>query len=245
MNDGLGDAPHPPLAPQEGREGIVLELREVRKSFCKGGKAIEVLKGVSCQVRAGEKVAIVGPSGSGKSTLLHIGGALLTPTSGEVIWGGRSLLRCGDAELSRWRNEWIGFVFQFHHLHPELTALENTLIPMKISGRGTAPVQEAQGRRWLAVMGLQDRADHLPGELSGGEQQRVAIARALVMNPRLIMADEPTGDLDRSSGEKVFQALQEACDLLGSALVVVTHDPEIGSRCDRVWKIVDGRLQGP
>lgn len=220
----------------------VLELLEVKKSFEIEGRRLEVLNGITLRVHGGEQVAVVGPSGAGKSTLLHIAGTILGPTSGWVKLEGKSLKDLADREISRIRNRLIGFVFQFHHLQPDLTALENVIVPLKIYGKLSGAEQVKRGQAWLERVGLRQRMNHLPGELSGGEQQRVAVARALVHDPLLVLADEPTGDLDRENGEHVFQLLKEMCLHRGAALVVVSHDPSIGRGCGRVIEMMDGRV---
>lgn len=220
----------------------VLEMQGVSKSFRTADKEIEVLKGISMTLHSGEQVAIIGPSGSGKSTLLHVAGTLLKPTSGTVAIRGEAVAGQSDEALSRRRNRLIGFVFQFHHLHSDLTALENILVPMKIAGGIPPAEQRERALALLEGMALGHRLGHRPGELSGGEQQRVAVARALVMRPGLVLADEPTGNLDRESGDRVFQLLQEACRHDGTGLIVVTHHEEIGRRCTRRIQLVDGKI---
>ncbi|MGH7360634.1 MAG: ABC transporter ATP-binding protein, partial [Candidatus Methylomirabilales bacterium] len=192
-------------------------------------------------VSAGEFVAVVGPSGAGKSTLLHLLGALERPTGGELSYGDRALWSLSDGELAEFRNRTIGFVFQFHHLLPEFTALENAMMPALISRKLPAEAAEA-ARALLVQVGLGGRVQHRPGELSGGEQQRVAVARALVSSPRVLLADEPTGNLDRKTGEEVFALLRLFNRERGVALVLVTHNEALSRQADRILRLEDGRL---
>ncbi len=219
----------------------VLRAESLEKCYPQPGGELRVLKGIDLTVEAGARTAVVGPSGAGKSTLLHILGGLDRPTGGRVWFRDEDLFARPDPELARFRNRYVGFVFQFHHLLPEFTALENVAFPARIGG---APRGEAEARAgWLLEqMGLAERTHHRPGELSGGEQQRVAIARALVTEPQVLLADEPTGNLDYRTGEAVHELLLEWNRRTGVALVVVTHNPELARRMDRVVTLVDGRI---
>jgi lipoprotein-releasing system ATP-binding protein len=202
---------------------------------------IEVLKGIDLTIRPGEMMAVEGASGAGKSTLLHILGTLDRATEGKILFQGTDLFGRSERELAEIRNRHIGFVFQFHHLLPEFSAWENTMMPALIQGRSREDAG-AKARRILADLGLGDRLDHKPGELSGGEQQRVAVARALMLDPRLILADEPTGNLDTKTGEEVHNRLVQINRDQGITIVVVTHNPALASRMTRRVLLVDGRL---
>lgn len=222
---------------------MILEAVSIRKVFDlaknnKGG--LEVLKGIDLNVREGEILAVVGASGAGKSTLLHILGALDRPTAGEVRFEGKNIFAMNEKELARFRNQNIGFVFQFHHLLPEFTALENVAMPAMIEGKRLEITQERAGVL-LKEVGLGDRLDHKPSELSGGEQQRVAVARALMNQPKVILADEPTGNLDTANGQMLHDLLWNLSKSRRQALVIVTHNTLLASRADRVIRIVDGR----
>jgi putative ABC transport system ATP-binding protein len=221
----------------------VVETRGLGKVFGKGETEVEALRDVDFTVKPGEFIAIMGPSGSGKSTLLHIIGGLESSSSGTVAVGGRRFEGLDDAELTRLRHERIGFVFQFFNLLPSLTAEENVTLPALIGGRRDRAVR-ARAAELLARVGLAERADHLPGELSGGEQQRVSIARALLLSPELVLADEPTGNLDTRSGRSVLKLLREVNRNDGQTVVMVTHDPAAAARADRVVFLRDGQIAG-
>jgi lipoprotein-releasing system ATP-binding protein len=221
----------------------IVELKGVRKSYGIGTPvAAEVLHGIDLRIEAGEFVALVGPSGSGKSTLLNVIGLLERPTSGEVAIAGRPIAGLDEAGITELRGRWIGFVFQFHHLLPGFTALENVMMPAIID-RGIADDDaERNARELLRRVGLAGAERKRPGQLSGGMQQRVAIARSLSLSPRLILADEPTGNLDTRSADEIFDLLLEFNRVTGAACLIVTHDMRLAGRCRRTIEIVDGRL---
>ncbi len=218
----------------------ILETQSLRKQYQMGEFAVDALGGIDLKIRKGEFVAIMGPSGSGKSTLLHLMGGLDTPTDGAVMLGGQRLAHLSDDEVTILRRRQVGFVFQFFNLLPTLTAAENVALPLLIDGRRLEDFA-ARGGELLDLVGLGDRRDHRPDQLSGGEQQRVAIARALVNDPAVVLADEPTGNLDRKSGREVLGLLRRACDEKGQTIVLVTHDPLAASYADRVVFLHDGR----
>ncbi|AHE98199.1 ABC transporter ATP-binding protein [Thioalkalivibrio paradoxus] len=222
---------------------VVLEAQGLERRFREGSLDVPVLKGVDLQIRHGDQIAVVGASGSGKSTLLQLLGGLDLPTGGRVSIHGEDWSAMSDTRRGVMRNRHLGFVYQFHHLLPEFTALENVAIPLMIRGLSTRRAQ-AEAADWLGKVDLAERERHKPSELSGGERQRVAIARAMVTRPAVILADEPTGNLDRDRAGKVFALLQAMNRETGTALVLVTHDPALAARMDRTLHLTDGQLQG-
>lgn len=216
-------------------------IEGIEKQFLHMGRALEVLKGIDLTIEQGQILAIVGPSGAGKSTLLHCMGTLDLPTRGRIIFGNEELTTMRPSRLAAVRNRDIGFVFQFHHLLPEFTALENIMLPGLISGRPRREM-ERRAAALLEEVNLSDRATHRPGELSGGEQQRVAVARALALNPRLVLADEPTGNLDSATSEAIHQLFFEINRRHNTTIVVVTHNPSFADSMPRVVHLKDGRV---
>ncbi len=220
----------------------VLEARGLVRRLGQGAAAREVLRGIDLEIREGEFAALVGPSGSGKSTLLYLLGGLDHPDAGSVLVAGTDLASMGNDELARLRNRLIGFVYQFHFLLPEFTALENVLMPLWARGGGSSRDDREWGAELLRRVGLEEHAGKLPRELSGGEQQRVAVARALVNRPRLLLADEPTGNLDSANAHAVYELFRELNGSFAQTILVVTHDPEWAARSDRVLRLLDGRV---
>ncbi len=220
---------------------ITVEARGVHKSYRDADRRVEVLKGVDLSAEAGEMVAVVGPSGSGKSTLLHLLGALDEPNEGEIQVGNQVLARLGRRRLAAFRNRTIGFMFQFHRLLPDFDALENVMIPGRIAGLEAARVSR-RARQLLLEVGLEDRLDHFPSELSGGERQRVALCRALSMEPPLLLADEPTGNLDPAAAEQVFELLVDLQRRHRTTTILVTHNPALAARCGRILRLENGAL---
>ncbi|HEV7519405.1 MAG TPA: ABC transporter ATP-binding protein [Thermoanaerobaculia bacterium] len=220
---------------------VAVRATGLRKTYEDGVRRVEVLKGIDLAVEPGELVAVVGPSGSGKSTLLHLLGALDKPDGGEVTIGGQSLAGLSGARLAAFRNRTIGFVFQFHQLLPDFTALENVILPGRIAGSDPRQLL-ARAESLLAEVGLADRVEHFPNQLSGGERQRVAICRALMLEPPLLLADEPTGNLDPASGDQVFELLVDLQKRHGTTGLLVTHNPQIAERCARTLRLEGGVL---
>ena len=219
----------------------MIRTNAVMKNYSTGASSVSVLRGIDLEIEQGQAVCLLGSSGAGKSTLLQILGTLDRPTSGEVYFEGKSLFEKTDDELARFRNETMGFVFQFHHLIQELTALENIMLPGLLAD---VPRDEVRNRamHWLNYMGLAERADHFPNQLSGGELQRVAIARALIRNPRILLADEPTGNLDSENSIKIQNLFFELQKQLGLTLIVVTHDLQFAQQFSKIYRMKDGRL---
>jgi lipoprotein-releasing system ATP-binding protein len=226
----------------------LIETQNLEKSFKTEAGELHVLKGINLSIREGEIVGIVGASGVGKSTLLHILGALDRPTSGTILYSKTDIFSLDNNSLASFRNKTIGFVFQFHHLLPEFTAFENVMMPGLINRSQKAGVRRDYDEIYekagmlLNEMGLSERKTHRPGELSGGEQQRVAVARALILEPKIVLADEPTGNLDATTGEELFNILIDLNKKKGITFVIVTHNESLSNRCHRVLRMVDGRI---
>lgn len=233
-SDSNSDAP--------GDAAMVLECRNLMRSFADAGDKLDVLRGVNLRIRAGERVAIVGESGAGKTTLLQVLGGLDLPTAGQVLVRGQDIAALDDTRRGELRNRELGFVYQFHHLLPEFSALENVAMPLLMRDTAIAEVRAA-ATELLQRVGLGQRLHHRPGELSGGERQRAAVARALITRPALVLADEPTGNLDHNNGERVFNLMLELNQAFGSSLVVVTHDEALAARMDRTVRLAEGVLR--
>ena len=220
----------------------LIEVQELFKTFGNGAKRVDVLKGIDLLIPRGETVAIVGASGVGKTTLLHVLGTLDQPTSGKVLYENQDVFTLDERALALFRNRQVGFVFQFHHLLPEFSALENVMMPCLIQGISKAEAGQ-RAESILTLVGLRERLIHKPGELSGGEQQRVAVARAMVLEPKVLLADEPTGNLDTKTGESVFDLLDELNRKKGVTLIIVTHNADLAGRMSRQVHLVDGRVR--
>ena len=221
----------------------LIQVQQLFKAYGNGTKRVEVLKGVDLTFSRGERAAIVGASGVGKTTFLHVLGTIDRPTAGKVLYEGKDIYTLNEKDLALFRNREIGFVFQFHHLLPEFTALENTMMPCLIQGISKKE-SASRAESILTLVGLKERLPHKPGELSGGEQQRVAVARALVLEPKVLLADEPTGNLDTKTGESVFDLLQEINQIKGVTLIVVTHNLKLAEKLSRQIHLVDGKALG-
>lgn len=229
------------LHQEAGMEDALLEVRELRKEYVTGRGRLHLFDGLNFSVRKGELVAIVGASGAGKSTLLHILGALDAATSGALYFASIHLNKLNSRQAADFRNREVGYVWQFHYLLPEFTAAENVALPLLARGE-SRKLAESKALAWLDEVGLADRAEHQAGELSGGEQQRVSLARALVTNPRMLLADEPTGDLDAETADRVFQLIQRVHASHGLTSILVTHNQELAGRCDRVMRLEAGHI---
>ncbi len=221
-------------------ESPIIELKSLTKIY-KNGMEFRALDNANLRIKKGEFVAIVGPSGSGKSTLMHLIGLLDTPSSGTLLLDGRDVTKMSDKEHSEMRNRMLGFVFQYHHLLPDFTALENVIMPLLIAGKNRKEAEEI-AEKLLKEVGLEDRMDHKPGELSGGENQRVAVARALSCSPVIVLGDEPTGNLDTKTGDLIYELLRRLNREYNQTFIVVTHNEDLASKADRIIKLVDGKI---
>jgi len=222
-------------------QAAALALRDIRRTFHQGDRTLEVLRGASFDLQPGEIVALVGPSGAGKSTLLHIAGLLEKPDGGDVLLDGKPAASLSDRERTALRGRYLGFVYQYHHLLPEFSALENVMLPQMLAGIARS-VARSRARELLAMVGLAERESHRPARLSGGEQQRVAIARAVANAPRVLLADEPTGNLDHGTSDTVFRQLLALTRGAGLAALIATHNPQLAARMDRIIRLEDGLL---
>jgi lipoprotein-releasing system ATP-binding protein len=220
----------------------LIETSQLKKSFTTKAGDLQVLKGIDLSIKEGEMVSIVGASGVGKSTLLHILGTLDRPTSGKVLYNGTDIFSLDEESLASFRNVTVGFVFQFHHLLPEFTALENVMMPGLINKKAGYNDIIGRAERLLNEMGLSERKGHRPGELSGGEQQRVAVARSLILEPKTVLADEPTGNLDMATGEELFNLLVNLNKEKGITFVIVTHNESLSKHCHRIFRMLDGKV---
>jgi lipoprotein-releasing system ATP-binding protein len=239
---GTGNLSRQGNSENRGQKQILFSARGLKKSYGSSGHTrVEVLRDVDLNGNRGEMTAIVGASGSGKTTLLQIIGTLDHPDAGELFFNGKNLLKAHEQTLCRHRNDNVGFIFQFHNLLPEFSALENIIMPGRIKGDVDIDMLQERGMQILAQVGLENRGHHLPGELSGGEQQRVALARALIMKPSLLLADEPTGNLDSKSGKLVFNLLRELCGSMQLCVIMVTHNLQLAGQMDRIVTLIDGK----
>jgi lipoprotein-releasing system ATP-binding protein len=230
-----------PIARESEPRSPIIQLQNLEKTYRTARGELTLFRGLNLEIQPGEMVAIVGQSGAGKSTLLHILGALDAPTAGAVTCASVNVAQLSPQQAAAFRNREIGYVWQFHYLLPEFTALENVAMPLLARGQ-RRPEALTTAAKWLGEVGLKDRGDHRPGELSGGEQQRVALARALVNNPRLLLADEPTGDLDESIAGRVFDLIERLHATHGLTSILVTHNMELAARCSRILRLESGRL---
>jgi len=221
-------------------ENPIIELKNLTKSY-KNGMEFRALDNANLRIKKGEFVAIVGPSGSGKSTLMHLIGLLDTPSSGTLLIDGNNVTKLSDKERSEIRNRMLGFVFQYHHLLPDFTALENVIMPLLIAGKNRKEAK-AIAEKLLKQVGLEDRVDHRPGELSGGQNQRVAVARALSCSPAIVLGDEPTGNLDTKTGDMIYELLRRLNKGYNQTFIVVTHNEDLASKADRIIRLVDGKI---
>lgn len=219
----------------------VLNCSNVSKSFTDGGLSVNVLQDINLNIKSGEQIAIIGSSGSGKSTLLHLLGGLDNPTQGQIWIAGKQMNKLNAAKRAIWRNQNLGFVYQFHHLLQEFTALENVSMPLLIRGCSAKEAKE-KAADILIKVGLENRLQHKPGEMSGGERQRAAVARALVSNPKCLLADEPTGNLDQRTADQVYESMLNLNQTIGTSLILVTHAPDLAARMDKILRLVNGKL---